>query len=49
MRSILENPEQVEKSSTDQLVEAMSQVSLNDEEIKGLKVSNDMINIENEL
>lgn len=48
MKSIPEDPEQVHKFSTDQLVEAMSRVSLKDEEIKVLKVSNDKINSENE-
>ena len=36
------------KFSTDQLVEVVPQVILKDEEIKGLKVSNDKINLENE-
>lgn len=48
IKSIPKNPEQVHKFSTDQLVEAMSQVIVKDEEIKGLKVSNDKINLENE-
>ena len=37
----------MQKVSTNQLVEAMSQVILKDEEIKGLKVNNDKINSEN--
>ena len=48
MKSSPEDSEQVQKVSTDQVVESMSQVSLKDEEIKGLKESNDKINLENE-
>lgn len=49
MKSTPIDLEQVQKASTDQLVEAMPQVILKDEEIKGLKESNNKINLENEV
>ena len=48
MKSTPKDLEQVQKNSTNQLVEAMSQVILKDEEIKGLKGRHDKINLENE-